>query len=262
MTKTSRNAPCPCGSGRKYKKCCLSREPADLVGAAMGSRVVETDLDALSNSVLDLVSSGDIEKAELACQELLARYPDQVDGLERYVVVCKAKGDIAGAVKYLREAAEFMQARPGEYDPEGIQYLLDEADALESSQQEERPSGEDDESFVGYAAFDVAQQCYEYNENACYIADSRDSMRRFLSGAMVSLSEYKVVPVSIADFERDFGVSCGQYALEPDSLARFKKAAQTRGMQFTVEPYDEPLGSEPELFIVDFVPRRGGWQDG
>ncbi|MDX8401419.1 MAG: SEC-C domain-containing protein [Mariprofundaceae bacterium] len=26
MSKISRNAPCPCGSGRKYKQCCLKRE--------------------------------------------------------------------------------------------------------------------------------------------------------------------------------------------------------------------------------------------
>jgi hypothetical protein len=24
--KTGRNAPCPCGSGKKYKNCCLSKE--------------------------------------------------------------------------------------------------------------------------------------------------------------------------------------------------------------------------------------------
>ena len=28
MSKISRNAPCPCGSGKKYKKCCLNREEA------------------------------------------------------------------------------------------------------------------------------------------------------------------------------------------------------------------------------------------
>ena len=27
-TKTSRNAPCPCGSGKKYKKCCLAKDEA------------------------------------------------------------------------------------------------------------------------------------------------------------------------------------------------------------------------------------------
>ncbi len=28
MAKTGRNAPCPCGSGRKYKKCCLTKDEA------------------------------------------------------------------------------------------------------------------------------------------------------------------------------------------------------------------------------------------
>jgi len=26
VTKIGRNAPCPCGSGLKYKKCCLDKE--------------------------------------------------------------------------------------------------------------------------------------------------------------------------------------------------------------------------------------------
>ena len=26
MKKSGRNGPCPCGSGKKYKKCCLPRE--------------------------------------------------------------------------------------------------------------------------------------------------------------------------------------------------------------------------------------------
>lgn len=27
MAKVGRNAPCPCGSGKKHKKCCLSKTP-------------------------------------------------------------------------------------------------------------------------------------------------------------------------------------------------------------------------------------------
>ena len=43
--KVSRNAPCPCGSGRKYKKCCLGKEPptAKSRAAASGSRPSGTD---------------------------------------------------------------------------------------------------------------------------------------------------------------------------------------------------------------------------
>ncbi len=31
MTKISRNAPCPCGSGKKYKKCCLQNNEAERI---------------------------------------------------------------------------------------------------------------------------------------------------------------------------------------------------------------------------------------
>ncbi|MBI3902369.1 MAG: SEC-C domain-containing protein, partial [Nitrosomonadales bacterium] len=29
---TSRNDPCSCGSGKKYKQCCMRQEPAQAVG--------------------------------------------------------------------------------------------------------------------------------------------------------------------------------------------------------------------------------------
>ena len=37
MTKVGRNDPCPCGSGKKYKKCCLAKESsvADLTWQKM-----------------------------------------------------------------------------------------------------------------------------------------------------------------------------------------------------------------------------------
>ena len=52
MPRTSRNAPCPCGSGLKYKKCCLPKEDAPVrtrgtpwgpyaSATAPGARVVE-----------------------------------------------------------------------------------------------------------------------------------------------------------------------------------------------------------------------------
>lgn len=32
--RIGRNAPCPCGSGKKYKKCCLKSRESDHVGVA------------------------------------------------------------------------------------------------------------------------------------------------------------------------------------------------------------------------------------
>jgi hypothetical protein len=37
-TKIGRNAPCPCGSGKKYKRCCMGTLPADRGGSAADSR--------------------------------------------------------------------------------------------------------------------------------------------------------------------------------------------------------------------------------
>ena len=34
MEKTGRNDPCPCGSGKKFKKCCESKAPKKSIGSA------------------------------------------------------------------------------------------------------------------------------------------------------------------------------------------------------------------------------------
>ena len=97
----------------------------------MGSVPVESELDALSNSVPDLIASGDIQGAEKACRELLERHPGQVDGLKRFAEVYQAKGDAAKAAEYLRKSAGFMLASPEGRSPEAIQLLLDEANIRE-----------------------------------------------------------------------------------------------------------------------------------
>lgn len=39
MNKVSRNAPCPCRSGRKYKKCCGAEEQSHVDGLTAGIRM-------------------------------------------------------------------------------------------------------------------------------------------------------------------------------------------------------------------------------
>ena len=98
MAKISRNAPCPCGSGKKYKKCCLSRNETEaleqrrILEQNVGKALVEIDdLDDLSNSVLDLIDAEKFDEAESVCNELRKRYPDQVDGIERMAMVYEAR---------------------------------------------------------------------------------------------------------------------------------------------------------------------------
>ena len=133
MGKPSRYAPCPCGSGKKYKKCCLPRDQMRSPENSDQPGFFETDLDQLSNSVVDLIQSGRLDEAEQGCRRLIEEFPDQVDGLMRLASVYKARGDKPKAVEYFKKAAEFMQSKPDCYDEELIQSLLDEAAALKSA---------------------------------------------------------------------------------------------------------------------------------
>jgi tetratricopeptide (TPR) repeat protein len=137
MEKIGRNAPCPCGSGKKYKKCCLplhqessaqefSTEPFTLVPEF-------TELDHLSNSVVDLIEEGRLEEAENVCHQLLVRYPDQIDGTERLAEVYEARGEEKKAAEYYRKAAAFAQKHPG-FDQELIDRYLSQAKLLESQE--------------------------------------------------------------------------------------------------------------------------------
>ena len=111
MAKIGRNDPCPCGSGQKYKRCCLPRdEAAQCAGAAeraaalvreakSSSKVyAATDadddgLDEASNRPIDLIDAGHLDEAEQAAHDLLQRYPQVHDGLERLAMVYAARGD-------------------------------------------------------------------------------------------------------------------------------------------------------------------------
>jgi tetratricopeptide (TPR) repeat protein len=140
MEKVGRNAPCPCGSGKKYKKCCLplhQESTAQQPSAGPFTLAPEfTDLDRLSNSVVDLIEEGRLDKAEAVCHELLSRYPDQIDGTERLAAVYEAKGDKKKAAEYYRKAAEFAQKSPG-FDHELIDWYLSQSKHLDPKNKQE-----------------------------------------------------------------------------------------------------------------------------
>ena len=106
MAKPGRNDPCPCGSGNKYKKCCLAKEeavareqlvkaqaPRDTLRrdqraaanrlqvteltAAVAARLARAEeedayedaLDIASNAVVDLVRAAKLDEAEAAAHE-------------------------------------------------------------------------------------------------------------------------------------------------------------------------------------------------
>lgn len=148
--KISRNEPCHCGSGKKYKKCCLQndlkKEEASKI--AKKPKVKQSkerqaeieqiykevqELDGLSNSVIDLIQAKRFDDAEKVCQRLLQDYPEQVDGLERLARLYEAKGDKNQASYYYRKTVEFMRNHDG-FDPENIEWHEEQAERLEHEQ--------------------------------------------------------------------------------------------------------------------------------
>lgn len=127
MSTFGRNDACPCGSRKKYKKCCLASHEAaearrqaaqDLPSLESYSAMLEEDdLDELSNGVLDLIDEGRLDAAEARARDLLRRYPDVIDGLDRLARVHEARGDRVQAAQYHRRAATFADTHAG-YDPE------------------------------------------------------------------------------------------------------------------------------------------------
>ncbi len=141
-SKIGRNAPCPCGSGKKYKKCCMKQHEATRsesapapagpapVAAPSGFTYVVDDIDELSNSVVDLINEGRLDEAEERCRELREQYPETLDWMMRLAAVYEARKDWKRAADYYRRAADFAEENPG-YDQEMINDFRNTATALE-----------------------------------------------------------------------------------------------------------------------------------
>ena len=143
-TKPGRNDPCPCGSGQKYKRCCLekdqqaesaalaqqaaaraaeaaehqhSHEECDFCGQLIDD---EDELTRDSNAVVDLVHEGKLDQAEQAARDLLERYPEVHDGYDRLGMVYEARGKAKQAADYYRKVIEFVRDHPDQYAPDFV----------------------------------------------------------------------------------------------------------------------------------------------
>ena len=149
MAKLGRNDPCPCGSGNKYKKCCLMKDEAaererlaeaefrraervaernpgmmhelkTAIAAKLG--MSEADLqhyDELidaSNAVVELVHAGRLDEAEAAARDLLVRFPDEHDGWDRLGLVHEKRGENRQAADCYRQMLEIIRQDPDDYD--------------------------------------------------------------------------------------------------------------------------------------------------
>ena len=158
MSRLGRNDPCRCGSGKKYKRCCLHADEAAQRAVRHAAeeqakarllaleereralldewRVARTndEEDRIfveeSNAVVDLIQAGRLDEAEAAAKLLIERYPGATDGLERLGHVYETRGDMKTAAKHYRDA--LVQAeRLGFQDDEHFVWLKELADRID-----------------------------------------------------------------------------------------------------------------------------------
>jgi len=125
---TSRNAPCPCGSGKKYKKCCLVQDEKSAAEGREQQRLAEkaeheafvkyaTDLDELSNKANDLIRSSQWSEAEDCCRQLREQFPKEIDGDHRSYEYYKARGDFIRAKTHALATLKMVQRAGDAFDP-------------------------------------------------------------------------------------------------------------------------------------------------
>ena len=102
---------------------------------------------------------------------------------------------------------------------------------------------------IGYSGFILFEECYVYNENACYLAASSDSMKQLIKDCGYGKSEVRVEEIRLKDLMSDFGYSMGEYAMEKVAYDHFKMLADKQEINFIVEDYEE----DPTLKVVKII---------
>ena len=167
-SKPGRNDPCHCGSGNKYKKCCLAKDqaaerdrlvtaqaqhntaqrdertaadrlPVAELKAAVAARLARAEeedlyedaLDAASNAVVHLVRAAKLDEAEAAARDLLLRFPDVHDGWDRLGMVHEARGNSRQAAHCYRMVIDFIRQHPDDYDAAMVEQFAKLVDRLD-----------------------------------------------------------------------------------------------------------------------------------
>ena len=108
-------------------------------------------------------------------------------------------------------------------------------------------TGKNEATLIGYSVFDTSEDCYEYNENACFIAATQQSAKQFLQDACVVPRYGRIDPVSWDDLLKNYGCSGGEYAMEAEAFARFKSLALQHGVTFEAEAF---YGDDSIMVVV------------
>ena len=124
MAKIGRNDACPCGSGKKYKRCCLTAQVANpdvvTITANIADPLVDDDicdccledLEQRADRALDLIIDGHVDDAEAMAHDLMRDFPREVEGIDLLSMVSEARGERERAAELLRRAIAIVRVHP------------------------------------------------------------------------------------------------------------------------------------------------------
>lgn len=140
MAKIGRNEPCPCGSGSKYKRCCLGAPVATELTATNAPAPAEPhqelcpccvdELNERADHVLDELLAGRTDEAEALCQAFLRDFPGEAEGIDLLSMICEERGQRDRALDLLRQASRIAHANP-DYDAETRSLMRERISELE-----------------------------------------------------------------------------------------------------------------------------------
>ena len=85
---------------------------------------------------------------------------------------------------------------------------------------------------IGYSGINLFEECYEYHEDACYIADTKEDIEVFMKKCSLCAREYRIDPIAIEQIMNDYGCSLREYAMEQGAFKKFKTIASEKGIRF------------------------------
>lgn len=103
-----RNDPCPCGSGKKFKQCCLSK-PANQAGNAAASRQQLANALHIAQAHL---AQGNLLQASTICHRIVQLVRHQADAWHMLGAIELRQGNIEVAIAYLQRALKLCPDHP------------------------------------------------------------------------------------------------------------------------------------------------------
>lgn len=182
--KTPRNAPCPCGSGKKYKKCCLTKEQEQARQEALeGKQASEAEAETSESVELAFLKSMGVDASELAnmseeqSAKLMASLLEDPEKMAELEAFLENNPELLDEADALAESMEpqlfnlFVGERAQDLfsEQEMLPWLLRLAELLNERDQQEAidAAGEEDfeEAFMFELYSDVAREiCLEMTQ--------------------------------------------------------------------------------------------------